>query len=232
MDQEIEANPESHPEWEEVVLSDAYTQLMTDDAGGYVIATAPGPLVIRRSGADDQHFARSLADWVWDRVAAFGGRDPRPVRREDESSASTSDPLDPHPDVLAELDRLNDACRAAPGDTDPQVELWTAVTALDHWVIINRGTPEAPRPYSLAGQPGAMLCVYSSATRAKAAAYASGLVPDGDPVPLLAVPLPAALDWVMSFGEHGVVGVTIDHPRLGAWCPLANLPRLRQLREQ
>jgi hypothetical protein len=36
----------------------------------------------------------------------------------------------------------------------------------------------------------------------------------------------------MSLGEHGVVGVTIDHPRLGAWCPLPNLARLRQLREQ
>lgn len=136
--------------------------------------------------------------------------------------------LEPDPKAIAEIDRLNQECRARPGEIEPQIALWRAVTALDFWVGINRGTPEAPRPYMLAAEAGAMLCVFSSATRAKEAAEANGLIAAGDPVPLFVVPLPAALDWAMSFGEHGVTGVTIDYPRLGAWCPLPNLAGLRR----
>lgn len=226
MDEAIEKDPEAWPGWEQDRLDDYYTQVMTDDEGSYLIATLEN-VVIRRSGSDDVVVTSSLSAWFWDRVAAFGGRDPRPLARRDQE-----DSPGPRPEVLAELDRLNDACRAAPGDVEPQIQLWQAVTALDHWVCINRGSPEEPRPYSVAAADGVMLCIFSDAQRATATAHASGLVPDADPVPLFAVPLPAALDWAMSFGERGVVGVTIDHPQLGAWCPLPNLARLRQMRER
>lgn len=83
MDEDIEAHPESYPDWKEESLADEYHQVMTDDAGGYVIEKAGGHLAVRRAGAEDEPFADSLKDWVWDRVAAFGGRDPRPVRRRD-----------------------------------------------------------------------------------------------------------------------------------------------------
>lgn len=135
--------------------------------------------------------------------------------------------LEPSPESVAEIDRLDQVCRARPGEIEPQIELWRAVVALEFWVGINRGTPEAPRPYVLAAEAGPMLCVFSSATRAKEAAEANGLIGPGEPVSLFLVPLPAALDWAMSFGEHGVIGVTIDYPRLGAWCPLPNLAKLR-----
>ena len=136
-------------------------------------------------------------------------------------------PLDPDPAVLAELDGLNAACQAAPGEIPPQVALWTAVAALDRWVFVNRGTPEAVRPYALAAEAGQMLCIYSSATRATAAAHGSGLVPADEPVPLFSIPLPAAIDWALSLGERGVAGVVIDYPQLAAWSPLPNLERLR-----
>ena len=139
-------------------------------------------------------------------------------------------PLEPRPEVLAELDALGEACRIAPGEIEPQIRLWTAVAALDRWFSINRGTAENPRPYALAGEAGTILCVFSSAARAKAAAYANGLVPEGSPVSLSAVPLPDALDWAMSFGDYGIVGVSIDYPQIGAWCPLPNLARLRDTR--
>lgn len=70
------------------------------------------------------------------------------------------DSRDPRPEVLAEIDSLNAACLAAPGDIDPQIKLWQAVAALDHWVCINRGTAEAPRPYALGAEEGAMLCIF------------------------------------------------------------------------
>ncbi len=136
-------------------------------------------------------------------------------------------PIAPAPEVLATLDRLDQACKASPGDITPQIELWTAAASLDYWVCINRGTPESPRPYMVAADAGHMLCVYSSAARAVEGARTNGLVAPGESAPLLMLPLPGALDWAMSFGQHGVVGVTIDYPKLGAWCPLPNLARFR-----
>jgi hypothetical protein len=142
--------------------------------------------------------------------------------------ADPAQPSGPSPEVLAELDRLDAACQAAPGDIDAQIRLWQAVASLEHWVFINRGTAEQPRPYALAAEAGQMLCLYSSAERAQAAAIANGLVQAGEPVPLFQIPLPAAIDWALALGERGVAGVTVDYPQLGAWSPLPNLARLRQ----
>ena len=143
-------------------------------------------------------------------------------------------PDDQHPQddeqALAELDRLNAACAAAPDDIDAQIRLWMAVAGLERWVFIDRGTEGSPRPYALAAGPGHMLCIYSSADRAQAGARANGLVPEGTLAPVFALPQPAAIDWALSLGESGVVGVTIDYPQLGAWCPLPNLARLRDQR--
>lgn len=143
---------------------------------------------------------------------------------------TTSGSLEPHPDQLAEIDRLHEVASARPTEIEPQIDLWRAVTALENWVVINRGTPEAPRPYVLAAPTGNMLAIYTSATRAKEGAIANGLIAEGDQVPLMLVPLPAGLDWALSFGQHGVAGVTVDYPRIGSWCPLPNLTRLRDER--
>lgn len=80
MDDLVEARPEEYPEWQAETLAEAYSQLMTDDAGGYLIEVAMGRLAIRRAGAEDVVVAGSLKDFVWDRVAAWGGKDPRPIR--------------------------------------------------------------------------------------------------------------------------------------------------------
>ncbi|RUQ98280.1 hypothetical protein [Labedella endophytica] len=128
----------------------------------------------------------------------------------------------------AVLDRLNAECLAAPGEIEPQIRLWTAVAALDQWILINRGSTDSPRPYALAAEAGNMVCIFSSPERAQAAAVTAGLVAADASVELIAVSLPGALDWLMSLGEHGVAGVTVDHPVIGAWTPLANLSMLRQ----
>lgn len=83
MDEAIEADPDAHPEWQDEDISDYYSQVMTDDAGGYLIVTATD-VVIRRPGIPDTVVASRLSDWFWDRVLAFGGRDPRPARRRTE----------------------------------------------------------------------------------------------------------------------------------------------------
>ena len=135
---------------------------------------------------------------------------------------------DPSDAVLAELDRLDAAVGAAPGDIGAQINLWRAVAALEQWFFINRGTAESPRPYAIAAQAGQMLCIFSSAGRAQHTARSSGLVSADDPVPLFSIPLPAAIDWALSLGQVGVAGVTIDYPQLGTWSPLPNLAGLRQ----
>lgn len=46
-------------------------------------------------------------------------------------------------------------------------------------------------------------------------------------MPLLAVPMPAALDYLASFAQSGVYGVALDHPLIGRFIPLANLRFLK-----
>lgn len=136
---------------------------------------------------------------------------------------------DNNPEMLAELDRLNEAVRAAPaGDTTAQIALWRQVTGLEHWFFIARGSADQPRPYGVATEQGPMICLYSSAARANEATRALGLVDsEGGAVPLFGVPMPVAIDYVASFGASGVVGVALDHPRLGHYIPLANLGLLK-----
>ncbi|WP_236594301.1 tetratricopeptide repeat protein [Saccharothrix sp. 6-C] len=87
---EIEADPAAHPDWPE---NEVWEQVMTDDAGAYLVIVALGALVERRPGHPDKPVAESMADWIWDRVADFGGRDPRPAPRRTE--ASPTDPVLP-----------------------------------------------------------------------------------------------------------------------------------------
>lgn len=136
---------------------------------------------------------------------------------------------DNSPETVAELDRLDEAVKAAPaGDTAAQIALWRRVTCLEHWFFLARGATDRPRPYAVASEQGPMICLYSSAARANEAARALGLaVPEGGGVPLFGVPMPAAIDYLAAFGESGVVGVALDHPRLGHYLPLANLGLLK-----
>lgn len=136
---------------------------------------------------------------------------------------------DNDPEMIAELDRLDAAVKAAPpGDTSAQIALWRQATALEHWFFVARGPADRPRPYAVAAEQGSMICLYSSAERASEAARALG---PGDPesgaAPLFGVPMPAAIDYVASFGRAGVFGVTLDHPRIGHYIPLVNLGLLK-----
>ena len=78
MDAEIDADPAAQKDWPE---NEIWEQVMTDDAGAYLVVVAFGALVKRRPGQPDEPVAASMADWIWDRVADFGGRDPRPAPR-------------------------------------------------------------------------------------------------------------------------------------------------------
>lgn len=136
---------------------------------------------------------------------------------------------DNDPAAVAELDRLDEAVRAAPaGDTTAQIALWRQATRLETWFFIARGPADRPRPYAVGAAQGPMVCLYSSADRAKDAARALDLVAaDDETVPLLGVPVPDAIDYVASFGGAGVVGVTLDYPRIGHHVPIGNLGLLK-----
>ncbi|MGH1564311.1 hypothetical protein [Mumia sp. DW29H23] len=137
--------------------------------------------------------------------------------------------MDNDPEMVAELDRLNEAVKAAPaGDTAAQIALWQQVARLERWFFLARGSAEQPRPYAVAFEHGPMICLYSSAARASDAGRVLRLADaDGGPVPLFGVPMPAAIDYVAAFGQSGVAGVTLDHPRIGHYIPLANLGLLK-----
>ncbi|MFT0846250.1 hypothetical protein VR010_00665 [Actinomycetaceae bacterium L2_0104] len=79
MDAAIERDPELYPNWD--ADGSYYKQVLTDDNGTYLIEGPRGCLYRRGpAGTSDVEVAPSLADWFWDRVAAFGGSDPRPTR--------------------------------------------------------------------------------------------------------------------------------------------------------
>ncbi|WP_229051474.1 hypothetical protein [Aeromicrobium sp. Leaf350] len=227
MDDAVEADPVAWSQWTQESLDDYYVQILTDDADGYIITTMH-EVVLRRQGSEDVVIAPSLSGWFWDRVRAFGGRDPRPLSQREEAAQ----PANPAPPTVAEIDALNAEYLAAPEDQDRQIRFWQAVVALDRWYLINRGTEDAPRPFALQTGEGPLVCLYTSEERAGAAAEANGLVPPGETVPLFSMPLPAAIDWVLSLGEHGLAGVIVDHPQIGAWCPLPNLVHLGRMRWQ
>jgi hypothetical protein len=124
------------------------------------------------------------------------------------------------PVLIEELDRRNDARRAAPGDQAAEMALWEAAARLGLWFVVNNGTTEEPRPTGLQLEGvGSLIAVYSNQARAQAAA-GEGTV--------LGVPMPAALDWLASYAQRGVSGIVLDHPGIGAWIPLANLSYLKR----
>ncbi len=127
--------------------------------------------------------------------------------------------LENAPVLVEELDRRKAALAAAPGDRDTEMAFWQAAAQLGVWYVVNRGTPEAPQPsgFTLPGI-GNLLGVY--ATRERAGAVA------GPASAFLGVPMPQALDWLATFGAHGVAGIVMDHP--GPYLPLGNLSFLKR----
>lgn len=78
MEEAIERDPAAWPEWS--TEGEYFTIIATDDNGAYLFEGAGGRVFQRRAGAEDREVAVSLADWVWDRVVAFGGDERRPGR--------------------------------------------------------------------------------------------------------------------------------------------------------
>ncbi|BDZ38015.1 hypothetical protein [Microbacterium suwonense] len=128
-------------------------------------------------------------------------------------------------EMTAELDRLHEAVRAAPqGDTAPEMALWKQVSRLPTWFFIARGSAEQPHPYSAGLEQGPVICIYSSAARATEAGRLLGLTePGADSVPVFGIPMPDALEYVIRFQQAGAFGVSVDHPQIGSYIPLANL---------
>ena len=78
MEDALADHPEDWPQWD--TEREYFTLLFTDDAGTFVFEGTAGHLYRRAPGEEDQEISPSLADWLWDRVAAFGGADQRPGR--------------------------------------------------------------------------------------------------------------------------------------------------------
>lgn len=123
------------------------------------------------------------------------------------------------PVLVEELDRRKATLAAAPGDREAEMAFWQAAAQLGVWYVVNRGTQEAPQPSGFT-QPGVgnLLGVYSTRERVGAVA--------GPGSTFFGVPMPQALDWLASFGAHGVAGIVMDHP--GPYLPLGGLSYLQR----
>jgi len=143
------------------------------------------------------------------------------------TSSEGSPQLGADEQTLARIDELSAATlTAAPGDSAVWGALWAEVFALPQWIFIARGGLERPQPYIGVFPQGPMLCAYTTPDRAREGALAMGL-PEEEAGLVLAVPAEGIVDWAASFQQHGVVGITFDHPRLGFFSPLANLLPIR-----
>ena len=134
--------------------------------------------------------------------------------------------LDPSPEQVAEIDRRAAALKEQPESFAAMDALWRAVYALDRWIFIARGTDEQPGPYVGEVPQGPMLLAFTTGQRARTAALGMGLS-DDEASRLLAVPLPAAIEWAATFSSVGVKGITFDLPEAGYFAQLGNLVPMR-----
>ncbi|UYO97314.1 tetratricopeptide repeat protein [Microbacterium sp. M28] len=88
LDDSVENDPAAWGDWED--KPDYFQVVFTDDAGDYLLEGVGGKLYHRSPGVPDVEVAPSPAEWIWDRVAAFGGHDPRPGRHRLRSGSGTS----------------------------------------------------------------------------------------------------------------------------------------------
>jgi hypothetical protein len=145
--------------------------------------------------------------------------DAQPRRHEEGATPGAS------PAAVARLDRLAAAARADPADEAAAVELWRALLALDHWILIARGDVAHPVPYAAALPQGPTVLAFTTPERARAAGVAMGL-PEAEAGRLLATPLPAAVEWAATLQGVGIVAIAIDGVA-GASAPLAGLVAMR-----
>ena len=102
---------------------------------------------------------------------------------------------------------------ANPGDGARTFAFWRAVAALPYWIFTPRGDPAAPRPFVvLDDQDQGVILAATSGETARETALRSGLSED-EAVMMLMIPLPRAIDYVLSFAEHGVRTIAFDGGR-------------------
>ncbi|MEO6116994.1 MAG: hypothetical protein ABIP33_11465, partial [Pseudolysinimonas sp.] len=93
---------------------------------------------------------------------------------------------------------------ANPGDGARTFAFWRAVAALPYWIFTPRGDPSAPRPFVvLDEQDRGIILAATSGEASRESALKSGLSEE-EAVMMLMIPLPRAIDYVLSFAEHGV----------------------------
>ena len=128
--------------------------------------------------------------------------------------------------AAAQLPELLNATRGAT-DRDANKAFWAAYFQLPAWITIARGTTDAPAPFVVVAGETPTLLVFSSAEAARTVGIAAGL-PEDEASRLLAVPMPAAVDWVTSLAAHGIRAVQFE-AQLGGGivAPIENLSRMR-----
>ena len=141
-------------------------------------------------------------------------------------TAMDADPTAAQREAAAPLPEM---LRAAMSVRDSQLMLafWNAYFRLPRWLLISRGSPQQPSPFVIVADDKPTILVFSDAAGAQEFGVAAGLT-EQEASTIMAVPMPAAVDWVSSFVQFGVQLVRFDaHVDGGVVQPLANLPAMR-----
>lgn len=106
-------------------------------------------------------------------------------------------------------------------------DLWRAWFSLDaHWLLPSPGGNGSPFIGQVDGAGWVFL--FTDAQQARAAGLRIlGLPPESD-VNVLRVPMPGAIDWLVSLGAYGVAGVRVNEGDNGFFAPLSNLVPMRE----
>ena len=114
---------------------------------------------------------------------------------------------------------------AAKASGDPR-DLWRAWYSLDaHWLLPSPSNSTSP----FLGTVDGAGWVFTFTDSAHAAAIGPTLLglPPGQTTPVIKMHMPAALDWLVSLGAHGVAGVRVNEGESGFFAPLTNLVPMR-----
>jgi hypothetical protein len=108
---------------------------------------------------------------------------------------------------------LTDNYLADPTPENAQT-LWSAALQLEGWFIILRGDPASPIPYCGSLDGRSFLAVWTDAETLNTYIDTAGLQPDeaGD-IHYMMLPLPQAIDYILSFEEHGLDGIRFNLPK-------------------
>jgi hypothetical protein len=108
---------------------------------------------------------------------------------------------------------LAESYRADP-NPDNARRLWEAVLGLEGWYVILRGEPSQPTPFCGLLEGRSFIAVWTDAGTLNEYIDHSGMQPiTGEEIQYMLVPLPEAIDYLLSFEDAALDGIRFNLPK-------------------